>query len=130
MALKKWLLLLTSAWLINTLVCFHGSNPFEKKTSINVALGKHHLAPQSLLLLVKKVINDVSQDHSETSPKIKYLYRYVVRQYPFAQAFGVTAGYTISWSPHCFVISVLAYTKYQPDHTTSLLFWLFRLTPF
>ncbi|MCQ6959177.1 hypothetical protein [Mucilaginibacter aquariorum] len=81
MVMRKLLFWLVSVWLINTMVCFHGSNPFEKGRNAISFNSNRSYAPENLLLWLINKQNNVQQEDQKPPDKIKYRNRYIGSQY-------------------------------------------------
>ena len=123
--------MLVSAWLINTLVCYHGINPFERATLSNAVAVKYLDVPRSLVLLLSSGKKNVQPDNDASVPKIKYRYRYIGRHFQNIEVFwkaADTINYFFGDTEMCVTIALKAFINSNVLKGAGLL--LFRLTPF
>ena len=129
MALKRWLYLLISAWLINTLVCFHSANFFE---SINTftSQSSSFFRENTLVDVVFNYVSSNTDNSTRQHHKVIHRNRYVVNptlsvniQLPVIQTFTcsdlaktISFTYNRFWENKFFL---------PPLHG-----FLFRLSPF
>ncbi|RVT98418.1 hypothetical protein EOD41_16630 [Mucilaginibacter limnophilus] len=131
MGVRRILFLLTTAWLINTMVCFHGSNPFESKQDFTPYTSKQLHAPHSLLLWLMKSQRGFQQQEEKQTEKIKYRYRYIGAQNHFLQIFWKAVEENDNYH-HLSFSTVMPGYRLSGKLPTSLAAYilLFRLTPF
>ncbi|WP_158827444.1 hypothetical protein [Mucilaginibacter lacusdianchii] len=131
MALKKLLYILVSVWLINSLVCFHSSNPFEGSVSNSQSVQKHVRVPNNLLKLLASTHNGLGKDDDALPQKIKYSYRYMGSRY---QSLGVVCQafdlLKTSFCPSAELTSLASNPYYKVKRILSPDVPIFRLTPF
>lgn len=97
MTLKRWCYILISAWLINTLVCFHSANFFESIATFK-SLNSNFFRENTLVDVLFNYVNADNTDNSKQHHKVIYRNRYVVNpilsisiQTPVLQTFNCNA---------------------------------------
>ncbi|WP_342645380.1 hypothetical protein [Mucilaginibacter sp. CSA2-8R] len=130
MPLKRLIYILLSAWLINALVCFQGSNVFENgHQQILHKTALRHI-PNTLLRMLRNYGREVEDDDS-TTEKISYNLRYLGCNRLVVKAY---------WAIIQCIYSTILFDEKHPGKTvfcTIAAHWLpspdlhiFRLTPF
>lgn len=79
MPLKKLIYILLSAWLINALVCYQGSDVLENGSQQIFNKAALHHIPNTLVRLLRNSGREVENDDDETTEKISYNLRYLGR---------------------------------------------------
>lgn len=87
MPFKKLIYILLSAWLINALVCFQGSNVFENGTYHVITHPGQHYVPNTLFGLLHNTARQVEDNEDGGVEKIKNNLRYLARLQPSVSLF-------------------------------------------
>ncbi|QXV66755.1 hypothetical protein INP83_06630 [Mucilaginibacter sp. 21P] len=131
MILKKWLIFLVSAWLINTLVCFHGAELFDAQPAKGFTYIINGHAPQNLVVWLGKQTKVTDSDGATKPLKIKFRYRYLHSPYQSLLIYWRRAE-MILWQADSFAMIIKRAMRTTRSLVSAQLsaIPIFRLTPF